>query len=264
MKCELVDRRIGAYLDGELDPVSMLEVERHVEACSRCQELLVFEERFRGMLQDSLDGVELPVDLKAHILSSIDSSDRRAARGSLGVRAAQVFVIAASFTFIVGLGLQRSSSPEPLAFNDSGAAPPPSLVLDEVVRIHSSALPADVRAQAPAEISHYFRDKVSFPVQPAVFDDGEVRLMGARLHPVGARTAAVLYYEVEGRRVTVVVTDRDLPEPGGRLREGEVAYRDVGGYTLPVVKVGRLTYIFTGDVERETLLRLARNARLAR
>ena len=263
MRCELVDRRIGAYIDGELDPVSMLDVERHIEACSRCQELLVFEERFRGMLQDSLEGVELPVDLRAHILSSIDSSDRRASRGSLGVRAAQVFVAAASFTFIIGIGLQRGSSPEPLAFSDSGISPP-SVVLDDVVRIHSSALPADVRAQAPAEISHYFRDKVSFPVQPAVFDDGEVRLKGARLHPVGSRTAAVLYYEVEGRRVTVVVTDRDLPEPSARLREGEVAYRDVGGYTLPVVKVGRLTYIFTGDVERETLLRLARNARLAR
>lgn len=263
MKCELVDRRIGAYVDGELDPVSMLDVELHVEACSRCQEQLAFEERFRGMLRDSLEGVELPHDLKSHILSNIDSNERRAARGALGVRAAQVFAVAASFTFILGLGLERGMSPVPFAFTEASMTPP-SFVLDEVVRIHSSALPADVRAQAPAEISHYFRDKVSFPVQPAVFDDGEVRLMGARLHPVGARTAAVLYYEVEGRRVTVVVTDRDLPEAGARLREGEVAYRDVGGYTLPVVKVGRLTYIFTGDVERETLLRLARNARLAR
>lgn len=264
MKCELIDRRIGAYIDGELDPMSMLDVERHVEACARCQEMLVFEERFRGLVRESLEGVEPPRNLKAQILSSIDSSERKAARGSLAARAAQVFVAAASLTLIVGIGLQqRALSPEPLAFHEASLSPP-SLVLDEVVRIHSSALPADVRAQAPSEISHYFRDKVSFPVQPAVFDDGEVRLMGARLHPVGSRTAAVLYYEVEGRRVTVVVTDRDLPDPTGRLREGEVAYRDVGGYTLPVVKVGRLTYIFTGDVERETLLRLARSARLAR
>lgn len=270
MRCELIDRRIGAYVDGELDPASMLDVERHVEGCGRCQERVGFERRFRSLLGESLSDLDVPEALRLRVSRELDSVDVRGEASSLRTRSLQVFVAAAAITLIVGLG-QRSVR-TPIALVTSGA-PTSSVgegagqrvrpaVFDEVVRLHSSALPADVRVQAPSDVSQYFRDKVSFPVAPAVFDGGEARLTGARLHPVGARTAAALYYDVGGRRVTVVVTDGNLPELGGPLPEGEIVFREVEGTTVPVRRHGDLTYVFTGDVDRETLARLARSARV--
>jgi mycothiol system anti-sigma-R factor len=265
VKCELIDRRVGAYVDGELDPASMLDVERHVEACGRCQERIGFERRFRSLVSDSLAGVEVPEELARRVSRDLDSVDVRGEAAFLRRRSLQVFVAAAGLTLIVGIGHQsRTAEPTPLLAGSVESVPRVTPVFDEVVRLHSSALPADVRAQAPSEVSQYFRDKVSFPVTPAVFDGGEARLTGARLHPVGARTAAALYYDVGGRRVTVVVTDGQLPELGGPVPEGEIVFRDVGGYTVPVRRHGNLTYVFTGDVDRETLMRLARSARVSR
>lgn len=267
MRCELIDRRVGAYVDGELDPASMLDVERHIEACGRCQERVGFERRFRSLVNESLTGLELPEDLRERISRNLDAVDVRSEAAVLRRRSLQVFVAAAGITLAVGLGQQaRLSFPEAVV---AESAPPPQVasltpVFDEVVRLHASGLPADVRPQAPSEVSQYFRDKVSFPVTPAVFDGNEARLTGARLHPVGPRKAAALYYDVGGRRVTVVVTDGHLPELGGPIPEGEIVFRDVGGYTVPVRRQGDLTYVFTGDVDRETLLRLAKSARVGR
>lgn len=263
MKCELIDRRVGAYVDGELDPASMLDVERHVEACGRCQERVGFERRFRSLVSDSLSGVEVPDALRLRLSRDLDALDVRDETVVLRRRALQVFVAAAALTMIVGVGHSSRSTPEPLVASQMvPSVPRVTPVFDEVVRLHSSALPADVRVQAPSDVVHYFRDKVSFPVTPAVFDGAEARLTGARLHPVGARTAAALYYDVGGRRVTVVVMEGQPSELAEPVPEGKVVLRDVGGTTVPVRRHGNLTYVFTGDVDRETLMRLARSARV--
>jgi mycothiol system anti-sigma-R factor len=264
MKCDLVDRRVGAFVDGELDPASMLDVERHVEACGRCQEIIGFERRFRSLVNDSLSGVEVPDALRSRVSRDLDAVDVRGETAILRRRSLQVFVAAASLTLIVGVAHQsRNAQLMPLVAGGVERIPVVTPAFDDALRLHASALPADVRAQAPSEVSQFFSDKVSFPVTPAAFDGGEARLTGARLQPLGARTAAALHYDVGGRRVTVFVTDGEVPELGAPVPEGEVVFRNVGGQMVPVRRHGNLTYVFTGDVERETLARLARTARVS-
>ena len=97
-------------------------------------------------------------------------------------------------------------------------------------------------------------------------------MVGARLSNVRERRAAALYYRVRGHRFTVVVPDAPVPEvendvvPTG-LRPvggGQLYYRDVSGYRVPVRRHGGLTYAFTGDLDREELMRLAAEARVTR
>jgi anti-sigma factor RsiW len=259
VKCDLVDRRVGAFVDGELDPASMLDVERHVEVCGRCQEIIGFERRFRSLVSDSLAGIEVPDSLRSRLSRDLDGVDVRGEAAVLRRRSLQVFVAAASLTLIVGIAHQsRTAQLAPLVAGGVEGIQGVTPVFDDVL-----TLPADVRAQAPSEVSQFFRDKVSFPVTPAAFDGGEARLTGARLQPMGARTAAALHYDVGGRRVTVFVVDGDVPELGEQTPEGAVVLRNVGGQTVPVRRHGNLTYVFTGDVERETLVRLAKTARVS-
>ena len=47
MSCRLVRRHLGAFVDGEIDPATQIEFERHLEACPGCQERLAFESSLR-------------------------------------------------------------------------------------------------------------------------------------------------------------------------------------------------------------------------
>jgi hypothetical protein len=103
-------------------------------------------------------------------------------------------------------------------------------------------------------------------VRPAEFESRDARLVGARLSNVRARRAAALYYELSnGRRMTVVVTDAPMEDDAAepvQLGNRSLFYRDVRGYPVPVRREAGLTYAFTGDADRETLLRLAAGARV--
>ena len=63
MSCKLVRRHLGAFVDGELDPATQIEFERHLEACPGCQEHLAFESSLRQQTRDSIGGIHAPEHL---------------------------------------------------------------------------------------------------------------------------------------------------------------------------------------------------------
>ena len=84
MSCKLVRRHLGAFVDGELDPASQIEFERHLEACSGCQEHLSFERSFRQQTRDSIGGTQAPEHLWGRALHRLDEIDEtKTARSAL-------------------------------------------------------------------------------------------------------------------------------------------------------------------------------------
>jgi hypothetical protein len=91
---------------------------------------------------------------------------------------------------------------------------------------------------------------------------------------VRERRAAALYYDVKGRRMTVVVYAEPRPGaawqvvPAGpgllveRVNGRPVAHRRVGGYTVSATYHDGLTYALTGDMDERTLVRLAATAQI--
>lgn len=266
MSCRLLQRHVGALVDGELDPATTIEFERHLDVCAPCQELVAFERRSRSFVRDSLGGVEAPESLRQRIRISLDAEPTPSAAPLvrvLPIHVRHLGAVAAAALVLIVVGSSVDGDRTTASLTGGRAAP----VLEDVVRLHSSSLPADVQAAAPQQVSRYFQDKVAFPVRPARFERGDVRLVGARLSNVQEQRAAALYYDVHGARVTVVVFEG--PEFGEeelhRVRFGgrEVVYRDVHGYAVPLVADGDLYYAFTGDVDRRTLLELAASAHVA-
>src|SRR5262249_25070266 len=100
-------------------------------------------------------------------------------------------------------------------------------IFEDVVRVHSGALPPDVKSPTNPAVTSWFRGKVDFPVRPAQLGAGS-RLVGARLSHVRERNAAALFYDVGGRRVTVVMFAQPHPAPMRGIF-GE----DVGGRPNP-------------------------------
>ena len=66
--------RVQAYFDREVDAVSAAEIERHVEHCSECRELLQDLEKVRNALRGGIGYAAAPPALRAQILQALDQA----------------------------------------------------------------------------------------------------------------------------------------------------------------------------------------------
>jgi len=262
MSCKLVRRHLGAYVDGELDPATQIEFERHLEACSGCQEHLAFERSFRQQTRDSIGGLEAPEHLWRRTLHRLDEIDDAKKQTSLieirPMRWRQTGLIAAAAAALLIVG-GVVGLPDRTDYQGAG-------MLQDVVDLHSKALPSDVEAEAPQEVVRYFQGKTPFPVKPAQFEEPSVKFVGARYIKVGTHPAAALYYNHGGRRVTLLVFQSpELVQSAHRTQVAgrELYYHDVGGNVVTIRQHGGVNYAFFGDLDRPVLFQLAANARVA-
>lgn len=263
MSCKLVRRHLGALVDGELDPATQIEFERHLDVCPACQEGLSFERSFRAQTRASLGSVRAPEHLWGRALHRLDDIDDTKARHTSLIqirpmrwRQTAVFGAAAAAVLVIGgvVGL-----PDGAEYRGAG-------MLQDVMDLHAQGLPSDVQAETPNDVVRYFEGKTPFPVQPAQFPESSVKFVGARYIRVGSRPAAALYYNHGGRRVTLlvfqgpgIVQNARRTEVGGR----ELYYHDVGGNVVTIRQQGGVNYAFFGDLDRPMLFQLAANARVA-
>jgi len=299
MDCRLFQRHVDAFLDAEVDPTTQIEFERHLAACAGCQELLAFERATKRSTKLALSGLTASDALRERLAARLASeprhspSDAHAAPSfssglaqddgrrpffriyTLPKRYAIPVAIAAAAAVIIGAvgrGAGNATSESDVMAAEAGSLP----LFEEVARLHSTPLPADVSDPRDEQVVSYFRGKVEFPVRPAAFPNGNAKLVGARVSNVRERRAAALYYEVRGRRMTVVVysdprmrsqaqTQVLLAGRGvmvERVNGRPVAHRRVGGYTVSAMQYDGLTYALTGDMDERTLVRMAATAQI--
>ncbi|MCS6798459.1 MAG: zf-HC2 domain-containing protein [Myxococcota bacterium] len=263
MICPTVRRYVDAYADGELDPAAQLELDTHLLRCAACRTHVELARMTRQAVARALGTHGAPAVLVERVERSV-----RAARRQRAVAARHLVPVVAAAGAVACLAMLGPFEPR-VTKGGSGVAGTRQAgvlpVLEDVVRLHSSELPPDVRAAEPKDVVSYFRSRVDFPVLPAVFEGESARLEGARLSNVRDARAAALYYDVRGRRLTVVVFA--APVHLGTQRRIElmgqpIFYARVGGYTVPVRKTDGLTYAFTGDFDAPSMLRLAARARV--
>lgn len=273
MNCEIVRRYIDAYIDSEVDATVQLEFERHLSECPRCGEDVTFARAVKAHVRDQLRTTRAPEALRAKIAVALDaaSASKASAIGSswaiklrpLAPRYAIPIAAAAAAAIGVSYIVSQPENAADAGPRAVGAAAAP--IFEDVVRVHSSELPPDVVGEKP-EVASYFRNRVHFPVRPAAFERRDARLIGARLSNVRDQRAAALYYDVGGKRLTVVVFDGGEQVYDGsqraRMLGRDLFYRQVHGYTVPVRNQDGLSYAFAGDMDRQSLLRLAATARV--
>ena len=298
MNCRLFQRHVDAFLDAEVDPTTQIEFERHLSVCASCQEVLAFERATKRSTKLALGGITAPAALRERLTLRLAAEPQHAEPRhsdpgghelahddgrrplfriyTLPRRYAIPLAIAAAAALVLGV-VGRGAGGRTAGEHDVLAAEAGSLPLfEEVARLHSTPLPADVRDPRDEQVVNYFHGKVEFPVRPATFPNGNAKLVGARVSSVSDRRAAALYYEVRGRRMTVVVYSdprlRSQPQTqvllGGpgmfveRVNGRPVAHRRVGGYTVSAMQYDGLTYALTGDMDERTLVHLAATAQI--
>jgi anti-sigma factor RsiW len=262
--CRVVRKHVDALVDGELDSTAQIDFEKHLSGCVICREHADFSRSMKAANKTALAGVRAPAHLRLRLLTALDSAPRPAPRPEAPPpprpesRLAR-YALPAAAAAVVALAFAAQT--DDTADDALAAAAIP--VFEDVVRRHSSDHPPEVHGSA-FQMSRWFQRKLEFPARAVEFSRPDVQLVGARLSNVREQDAAAFYYQVHGRRVTVIVFEPPPDTLRGASRvevDGhELFYRTVHGYTVPMVQVDGLTYAFTGDLDSQSMIQLAASA----
>lgn len=271
--CRVVKRHVDALVDGELDSSAQIEFEKHLAGCVFCREHAMFAQSMKRATRAALGGVTAPEHLRLRVLTALDAAPRPSPpEASIRGGAARPpvrqdsrlarYALPAAAAAVVALGFATQTDDSQDAVALQAAAVP---VFEDVVRRHEREHPPEVQG-SPSQMASWFQRKLEFPARPVDFGRSDVELVGARLSNVRERDAAAFYYQVHGHRVTVMVFE---PPPDAfhgadhvRMQGHDLYYRTVHGYTVPMMQMGGLTYAFTGDLDRDAMIRLAASARV--
>jgi len=189
MNCKDAQNLINGYVDGELDMVRNLDIERHIQDCALCAQGYKNHQVLRNGIKTGSFYFKAPVDLQRRIQLSLP----KAAKAEVGPRllpkwwfniaapmAAAAIVVLALVPFLRGPSVD-------------------DLLAREIVSSHVRSLMASHLADVPSSDQHtvkpWFAGKVNF--SPPVEDLAKqgFPLIGGRLDYVDNRPVAALIYQ---------------------------------------------------------------------
>jgi anti-sigma factor RsiW len=189
VNCQEAQGLFHGYVDGELDLVRTLDIERHLRECSACAHVHAQHQALRSALRDSALYFSPPEPLEPRILAMVRGVSNANTRTwgwpwrwlSLGAAVACVAIVLWSV-----MPLDREFSA-------------PDDVLQELVAGHIRSLMVDHLTDVTSSDSHtvkpWFEGKLDFsPAVPDLTMQG-FRLVGGRLEYLGKRPVAALVYQ---------------------------------------------------------------------
>lgn len=197
MSCQQTHELIHGYLDGELDLVKSLEIEKHLSHCSECEQNYESLRSLQSKLSDNSLRFEPPASLEKRLRSSLrreEKPQRPSFRWTWVITAASAFAAIAIIWTVAAISLRPS---------------PDDVLAQEVVTSHVRSLMADHLTDVASSDRHtvkpWFDGKLDF--SPAVKDLGEqgFSLNGGRLDYIGNRSVAALVYQRRQHSINVFV-----------------------------------------------------------
>jgi anti-sigma factor RsiW len=195
LNCQELRHLLHGYVDGELDLVRSLEIERHLGECPACARLHQSMLALRTALQSSALSFRAPPGMRQRVRAALRRQGK--ARRPRRLVAWPWLAVAAAAALLVALTWSAARLVSIPSADD--------LIAREVVSGHVRSLmargPTDVASSNRHTVKPWFNGKV--PFSPPVFDlaDRGFPLVGGRLDYLDERRVAALVYR---RRAHVI------------------------------------------------------------
>lgn len=260
MNCAESKPLVGSYVDGELDAVHNLEVERHIAGCPACAAAQQSALALRSLVREKAPYFRASQSLRARVsaIAAAEPSVSSAMRGESTAKALRPSAFpsrrlawswmsaAAAFALVLLVGLRATSLWGPSQENQ---------LAGEIESAHVRSLMANHLMDVPSTDQHtvkpWFHGKLDFAPPVADFASDGFPLVGGRLDYIHGRAVASLVYQRRQHPINVFVwptpTDRD-----SGLRE---TARD--GYNILHWTRGGMTYWAVSDLALDEMRQFA-------
>ncbi len=247
--------RVQAYFDREVDAVSAAEIERHVEHCGACRELLLDLEKVRNALRGGISFTAAPPALRAQISEALDREDALGGGGSNATplnsrkprRPGKPWFWSGALGGVGGAAIAA-------AFAFFLVLPGFNPLNDEIVSAHvRSLMPAhliDVISGDMHTVKPWFAGHADVSPAVADFEAFGFRLLGGRADYIDHQRSAVVVYQ-HGAHVINVFT---WAATGARSLRNTTR----SGYHLAYWQQGDIQYCAVSDTGWDELLGLVR------
>lgn len=273
-ECALFSAQISSYLDGELDPGHIVDMEAHALRCSACAERIQFLQMMRASIKRT-SNKRAPEVFRARIEAAmiaektrVREADQEAFGGAKLVSWKYAAALAAAATVVLSVAAAKNHEDVSAAGTARAAAVESSMgfdsLLDELVALHANPLPPETTN--PEELTR-FDPLVGVPVRRPAFQPLGANFKGARVHAMRERRAALLQYTMEGNhRMTVYVFDpRAVVMQATKLqprvvRERPVYVGKLRGYSVAAAEKGGVGYALATDLDGDRSAQLVLTA----
>jgi anti-sigma factor (TIGR02949 family) len=245
MSCEEVRQFLDAYMDGELDLVNTLALERHLQDCDRCRFEDSRQQELRRSIQVHTPYFKAPEGLRVRILTQIRGTRDRET-SSPGARtwpswgwsamAAGIAVLVLISATLLAIILKHPS--------------PNQLIADQVVASHIRSLMVDhlndVTSSDQHTVKPWFSGKLDFA--PTVKDLGpnDFPLIGGRLDYLDGKPVAAIVYKRHQHTINLFL----WPSP---TRTSKIMSYYIKGYNLIHWNQANMTYWAISDLNLQEL-----------
>jgi anti-sigma factor RsiW len=258
--CRTIRRCVETYLDGELEPSLVLEVEQHSEECATCRERIVLDRAIRAGVRRNVVDAKPGAAFRDRVLTSMTAErekEERAQPPVVPLRNTWVLAVAAAVAAV--LYTQHRDADEPQA--TEGTHPDVAhasigldAMLDQFAAWHARPLAPET---TNANDLPRFEPYVGVPVRAPALGPFGARFLGGRILPTGdERVTAMLQYTMpNGQRISIYVYDphRITTHPSRlhqrRVGSDPVYVGNVNGWSIAAAEKRGVGYAIASDLD---------------
>ncbi len=256
MSCEAFEPFIDAYIDEEFGDRERADMEAHLATCEDCRKMVEEQIAFRAELRRHLEVTPAPETLRKKVMSGLEDLEREQVQREQKAKIVRISWVVGPLAAMLAMAIVVPNLDLTVAPAASSSGP----VIDHTVDWHQSNFPLEVTTADAEEARIWFEDKVDFSVRLPQFADDRVNLLGGRMAHIEDRRAALLLYEVDGARLSVILFDGDgvkVPrEKLRRIHDRDIVWLNQRGYGVAVVQDSGVTYAMTSDLSEKRFLHL--------
>jgi anti-sigma factor RsiW len=238
MKCSEIKRLLDAEIDGELDALKSVELERHLKTCSGCAAEKQSLRSLKAAFQQSALRYDAPASLRKKI-GQLGRAERPDAQSRFNpLLFWKTLTFAATAFAILAILLRPTISEIDTTVHEA--------VADHVRSLQAEHL-TDVASSDQHTVKPWFNGKLDFAPEVRDFASQGFPLVGGRLEYLNGRAVAALVYQRNKHFINVFV----WPSAATHAEKPLVEKRR--GYSIIIREMNGLRYCVVSDLNEKEL-----------